>query len=68
MTDTWYLSRYGEMKIILATGEDDICRAENERLSRIMGSKRIPHWLDVWGDHTGHDWPWWERMEAKFFL
>ncbi len=68
ISDEWYLSRYAQMKIVLATGEDDICRAENERMSQIMTAKQIPHWLDVWGDHTGHDWPWWQQMEAKFFL
>ncbi|MBV9484266.1 MAG: esterase family protein [Acidobacteria bacterium] len=68
LTDEWYLSRYRQMTIVLATGEDDICRAENERISRIMRAKQIPHRLDIWGDHTGHDWPWWQRMEAKFFL
>ena len=68
ITDEWYLSRYREMKIVLATGEDDICRSENERMSQIMTAKQIPHWLDVWGAHTGHDWPWWQQMEAKFFL
>jgi esterase/lipase superfamily enzyme len=68
MNDDWYLSRYRQMRIVLATGEDDICRADNERMSQLMASKHIPHWLDVWGDHTGHDWPWWRQMEAKFFL
>jgi len=23
--------------------------------------------LDVWGDNTGHDWPWWQRM-AQVYL
>jgi esterase/lipase superfamily enzyme len=68
MNNGWYLDRYREMKIVLATGEDDICRGENERMAQIMAAKQIPHWLDVWGDHTGHDWPWWQQMSAKFFL
>jgi esterase/lipase superfamily enzyme len=68
MNDGWYLRRYREMKIVLATGEDDICRGENERLAQIMAAKQIPYWLDVWGNHTGHDWPWWQQMSAKFFL
>jgi esterase/lipase superfamily enzyme len=68
LNDEWYLTHYRNMKLVLATGEDDICRAENERLSGIMNAKQIPHWLDIWGDHTGHDWPWWQRMSAKLFL
>jgi esterase/lipase superfamily enzyme len=67
LNDDWFLSRYREMKIVLATGENDICLAENRRLSSIMTQKSIPHFLDVWGDGAGHDWPWWERMAQKFF-
>jgi len=68
LNDDWYLSRYREKTgFVLATGQDDICLGENIRLSQLMNGKQIPHWLDVWGDHTGHDWPWWQRMAAKYF-
>jgi esterase/lipase superfamily enzyme len=67
LNDAWFLDRYRRMEIVLATGETDICLEENRRLSRIMTAKGIPHWLDVWGDGAGHDWPWWERMAQKFF-
>lgn len=67
LNDAWYLDRYREMRIVLATGETDICLAENRRLSSIMNSKSIAHELDVWGDGAGHDWPWWEQMAVKFF-
>jgi esterase/lipase superfamily enzyme len=53
------------IKFVLATGEHDICRAENERLSGIMASKGIAHTLDIWGG-ADHDWPWWEKMAVKF--
>ncbi len=68
LNDEWYLSRYRtRTKIVLATGEHDICLDENVRLGRIMDTKQIRHWLDVWGEHTGHDWPWWQSMAAKYF-
>jgi esterase/lipase superfamily enzyme len=67
LTDPWYLDRYRRQKLVLATGETDICRDENIRLARIMSAKEIPHWLDVWGDGAGHDWPWWQQMAIKFF-
>src|SRR5579883_588836 len=66
--DPWFLEQYRRgMKFILATGEWDICLGENFRLANIMGSKGIPHWLDVWGDHSKHDWPWWRQMAQKYF-
>jgi esterase/lipase superfamily enzyme len=67
LTDPWFLDRYRQMRIVLATGETDICLEENRRLSRILTAKGIPHQLDVWGDGAGHDWPWWEQMARKFF-
>jgi len=67
LTDDWYLDRYRRQRLVLATGENDICLGENRRLSSIMAAKSIPHWLDVWGDGAGHDWPWWLQMTAKFF-
>jgi esterase/lipase superfamily enzyme len=67
LSDSWFLDRYHRMKIVLATGEADICLGENRRLSEIMTKKAIPHWLDVWGNGTGHDWPWWQQMAAKYF-
>jgi len=68
MSDDWYLNWYRRMKIVLATGETDICRDENIRLSHILNSKAVPHVLDVWGNNAGHDWPWWQQMAVKFFL
>ena len=68
LADERYLSEYRDgMKMVLATGETDICLNENLRLAGIMDGKQIPRWLDVWGDGTGHDWPWWQRMAVKFF-
>jgi esterase/lipase superfamily enzyme len=67
LADGWFLDRYRQMNIVLATGETDICLSENVRMAGIFGAKGIPHWLDVWGDGTGHDWPWWRAMVAKFF-
>lgn len=66
LNDPALLDRIRAMKIVLATGETDICLAENLRLGRILTEKQIPHWLDVWGDGTGHDWHWWEQMTIKF--
>ncbi|HME09449.1 MAG TPA: hypothetical protein VKG25_20485 [Bryobacteraceae bacterium] len=52
---------------MLATGEFDICLNDDERLSAVMSAKGLPHWLEVWRDGTGHDWPWWKQMLLKFF-
>jgi esterase/lipase superfamily enzyme len=66
VSDAAVLDRYRAMRIVLATGETDICLDENRKLSRVLAQKNIPHWLDIWGDGTGHDWPWWQAMARKF--
>jgi esterase/lipase superfamily enzyme len=68
LTDGWFLDRIRKQRLVLATGEADICLQENVRLGQIMSAKQIPHWLDIWCDGTGHDWPWWEKMAVKFLL
>ena len=56
LSDEWFLSHYRNgLKLVLATGEYDICLNDNLRVSGMMHAKQIPHWLDVWGDGTGHD-------------
>ncbi len=56
--DAW---KFGHMGIVLGTGEWDNCRQESLRMSRILNSKGINHFLDDrrW---CGHDWNWWREM------
>jgi esterase/lipase superfamily enzyme len=67
LSDPAYLDQIRRQRLVLATGETDICLDENRRLSSILAGKDLPHHLDVWGDGTGHDWPWWQQMAVKFF-
>ena len=68
LNDPWFLRLFGEFrKLVLATGERDICLYDNCFLSNIMNQKGIPHVLDVWGEGAGHDWLWWHQMAMKFF-
>jgi esterase/lipase superfamily enzyme len=58
ITDRW---KFNHMGIILGTGEWDNTRHESYRLSEILNSKGIHHWLDdrKW---CGHDWNYWRDM------
>ena len=57
-TDPW---KYNHMGIILGTGEWDNTRHESYRLSEILNSKGIKHWIDD-GRWRGHDWNYWCDM------
>ena len=67
LTDDWYLSRFRKMRIVLGSADWDICLDQNVKLSVVLNGKAVPHWLDVYGDHSSHDWPLWERMAMKYF-
>ncbi len=61
LTDTWYLNRIKKMEIILGTGYGDFCLEENEKLSKILSAKDIPHLIDK-RENIIHDWPTWKEM------
>jgi esterase/lipase superfamily enzyme len=64
--DHAYLEQLRRNTYVLATGVHDQCWNDNERMAAVMRSKGIPVRLDVWGDNTGHDWPWWQRMAQEY--
>jgi esterase/lipase superfamily enzyme len=66
ITDHHYLERMRHNTYVLATGTHDQCWNDNERMAAAMRAKGIPVRLDVWGDNTGHDWPWWQRMAHAY--
>jgi len=66
MNDHWYLDKFRHNTYVLATGVHDPCWDENEKLAALMRAKGIPVRLDVWGDNTGHDWPWWQKMVQMY--
>ncbi len=49
------------LDIILAVGQDDGLRANNEYLSTVLWQKGIGNALRIW-DGWSHDWPYWEKM------
>ena len=60
--DPWFLDHFRHNNFVLATGWDDQCLGQNQRLDGILSAKGIPHKLFVWDLHNSHDWPTWQRM------
>jgi esterase/lipase superfamily enzyme len=50
-----------QLKIILGTSDQDICKESNLVLSAILHGKGISHWLDV-RPNAVHDWAVWREM------
>jgi esterase/lipase superfamily enzyme len=67
LDDEWQLSRMRQSSIIIASGqgayEDP---ASSRKISDILNSKGIQHWLDLWGYDITHDWPTWRDMLPYF--
>jgi len=58
MNDEWFLSRYRhDDPIVLASGEWDTVSGCDVKIVSHLQWQGGAAWLDVWGDHTGHDWP-----------
>lgn len=66
MEDPWYLESMRRHYYVLAVGDSDSLFDQNVKLAHWLGTKQIPHVLDVW-QGFGHDWPWWWEMAKKFF-
>lgn len=56
-----------QKSIIIASGQGDHEDPDaSRRLSDILNSKGISHWLDLWGPDMPHDWPTWKEMLPYF--
>jgi esterase/lipase superfamily enzyme len=62
MHDHHHLESLRRMDIRLVAGEHDICRAPTEDMHWKLNAKAVGNRLDIWGNGTQHDWPWWRNM------
>jgi len=63
--DPGRLAALRRMDIILATGQDDAFRGNNEYMSSLLWQQGIGNALRLW-DGWAHDWPWWEAMLTRY--
>lgn len=70
LTDPWYLDQYRTSTIVLCAGQgawEYHARMETGDIKQIMDNKKIPNWVDFWGEEVHHDWPWWHK-QIYYFL
>jgi esterase/lipase superfamily enzyme len=67
LSDDGIIENMRNKSIIIAAGngEYEDPQAAKE-LSDILHSKKVPHWLDIWGYDIEHDWPSWKKMLPYF--
>ena len=65
--DHFMLEKMRKGKIIIASGQGDYEDPNASRkLSDILHSKGVNHWLDLWGHDIKHEWSTWLRMLPYF--
>ena len=65
--DEYMLEKMRKGKIIIASGQGDYEDPNaSRRLSDILHSKGVNHWLDLWGYDVKHEWPTWRQMLPYF--
>jgi len=59
-----------DSKIIFCAGQgewgDEMLR-DLKTMNFILWKKKIPCWVDIWGNDVNHDWSWW-RLQLAYFL
>jgi esterase/lipase superfamily enzyme len=65
--DNYMLEKMRLGKIVIASGQGPYEDPNaSKRLSDILHSKSVNHWLDLWGQDMRHDWPTWRQMLPYF--
>lgn len=65
--DEKILEQLRHRSIIIASGQGPYeDPSASKKISDILFSKGINHWLDLWGNDIRHDWPTWRQMLPYF--
>jgi esterase/lipase superfamily enzyme len=61
------LAKLRERLVLLPTGEGDYeDPAESWRVANVLGAKRVPNRVDLWGRDYRHDWGTWRAMLPRY--
>ena len=65
--DSQQLEQLRQRLVLLPTGEGDYEDPnESWRMANVLGAKRIPNRVDLWGADRHHDWVTWREMLPKY--
>ena len=65
----WFLEWYRRSDIVACVGQgawENEALEDTRQLDRLFHDKRIPAWVDFWGQDVDHDWPWWHQQMYYF--
>ena len=70
LDNPWLLDWYRRSEIVVCAGQgawETEALEDTRQLADLFRDKRIPAWVDIWGEDVNHDWPWWHR-QMNYFL
>jgi len=65
----WFMDWYRRGNIVVCVGQgawEAEALEDTRSLDAVFREKRIPAWIDFWGQDVDHDWPWWFRQMRHF--
>lgn len=65
----WFMDWYRRSNIVVCVGQgawEAEALEDTRSLEAVFREKRIPAWIDFWGQDVDHDWPWWFRQMRHF--
>ena len=63
-------NQYLGRKLIFCAGQgpnEQEMLIDTRALGELLAAREIPAWVDIWGEESAHDWPWW-FAQMKYFL
>ena len=73
LEDPKLLDQLRRCHIVICVGQgpwercaDYDCIGDALALKAVLEAKKIPAWVDLWGNDVNHDWVWWRRQMPYF--
>jgi esterase/lipase superfamily enzyme len=70
LDNQWFIDWYRQSDIVVCAGQgawETEAIEDTRELADTLREKRIPAWVDIWGEDVSHDWPWWYQ-QMNYFL
>ncbi len=64
-----WMNYYRNNRLVLCVGRgawENPMLESTEAMKNLLLSKRIPAWVDFWGEDVAHDWYWWKKQTVYF--
>lgn len=68
--DPAHLNHLRAARLVFCAGKgayDETMLRDTLAMEKVLNDKKIPAWVDIWGNDVTHDWSWW-RLQIAYFM